>query len=107
MRADPHQRGLYLTEGHRWVYRRVIPAELRPAAKRLFGVRTEFLISLSTHHRDDALARLDDAAALAVARRGVESLRVVIMPQRVRDVSPLGDVVLDVEPLPFVIASWG
>lgn len=49
----------------------------------------------------------DDAAALAVARRGVESLRVVIMPQRVRDGSPLGDVMLDVEPLPFVIASWG
>jgi hypothetical protein len=63
LRADQHQKRLYLTESHRWIYRRVIPAELRPADKRIFWVSTESLISLSTHHRDDALARLPEARA--------------------------------------------
>lgn len=86
MKADPHHKGLYLTEAHRWVFRRVIPAVLRPAAKRMFNVAAEFQIALATHQRDEAVSRLPEARAevdrrMALLRQEVEAANEATAPK--------------------------
>jgi hypothetical protein len=76
LRGDPHHSGLYLTSSHRWVYRRLVPTALRAAAKRMFGISTEFIIQLGTAQREDALKRYGAYQAAAEQRyRRIEELR--------------------------------
>ncbi|WP_156910200.1 hypothetical protein [Rubritepida flocculans] len=72
MKADPAHHGLYRTRGDAWILRRLIPAGLRPAAKRRFGVANEFRVNLG-RDRETALHRLE--ADRALLDRRLQQLR--------------------------------